>query len=78
MKFSVSKLRGRIIELFGNLENFADNAECSRAAVSNYLNHKTYLGQKTILKWARCLKLSDDEIPAYFFVLEVDEIEPND
>lgn len=75
MKFSVSKLRGRIIEIFGTIDNFADKAECSRVYVSNYLNHKTCLNQKTIIKWAGLLKLTDTEIPIYFFAIEVDETE---
>lgn len=76
MRLSVSKLRGRIIEIFGTIDNFAESVDCSRAFISSYLNHKSILNQKTILNWAKNLKISDDEIPAYFFTLEVDNMEP--
>lgn len=75
MKISVAKLRGRIIEIFGTIDNFAESADCSRVYVSNYLNHKTALNQKTILKWAKLLIIRDDEIPTYFFRVEVDDTE---
>ena len=75
MEFSVAKLRGRIIEKFDTIEKFAEIADCSRAFVSNYLNHKTYLNQVTILKWAKLLQIEDDKITTYFFTLEVDEME---
>ena len=75
MKFSVAKLRGRIIEVFGTIDSFAEKADCSRAFVSSYLNHKSVLNQKTIVKWAGLLNLSDNDIPIYFFTLEVDEME---
>lgn len=75
MEFSVSKLKGRIIEKFDTIEKFAEIADCSRAFVSKYLNHKTYLNQVTILKWAKLLQIEDDKITTYFFTLEVDEME---
>lgn len=75
MRIEVSKFRGRIIEKFGTIDNFAETAKCSRAFVSKYLNHKTFLNQETILLWARLLGISDPEIPAYFFAVEVDEIQ---
>lgn len=75
MNLSVAKLRGRIIEVFGTIDKFAEAVGQSRAFVSNYLNHKTFLNQVTILKWAKQLHISDDEITTYFFTLEVDVME---
>lgn len=75
MKFSTAKLRGRIVELFGTIDNFAENAGYTRQFISLYLNHKSTLNQVTILKWAKSLNIGDDEITTYFFTLEVDEME---
>lgn len=75
MRFSVAKLRGRIIEVFETIDKFSEKTKGSRAFVSNYLNHKTLLNQETILEWAKLLNISDDEITTYFFTLEVDETE---
>lgn len=71
--FNVSKLRGRIVEVFGTVGAFAEAAGSSRVYVSMYLNHKTVLNQETIIKWANLLGIAEEEIPAYFFTLEVDE-----
>lgn len=76
--FNVTKLRGRIIEVYGTLGAFAENAGCSRGYLSLYMNHKAILDQDTILKWAGLLHISDDQIPAYFFATEVDETEPTE
>mgnify|MGYP002528662740 CR=1 FL=1 len=78
MRISVAKLRGRIVEVFGTIEAFSEKAECSRALISSYLNHRSYLNQTTILKWARLLRIKDAEIPTYFFSVEVDETERED
>lgn len=75
MTVEVSKLRGRIVEKFGTIDKFADEAHCSRAFISKYLNNKTTLDQKTILKWAGLLAISVDDIPTYFFRLKVDDME---
>lgn len=73
MNIDVSKFRGRIVEKFGTIDNFADKAGCSRAYISKYLNHKTVLNQNTIIKWAGLLDIGDADIPDFFLALEVDE-----
>lgn len=75
MRISVAKLRGRIVEIFGTIEAFSEKAGCSRAFISSYLNHRSYLNQATIIKWARLLRITDEEMPTYFFTVEVDEME---
>lgn len=76
--FNVSKLRGRMIEVFGTVGAFAEAAGCSRMYVSMYLNHKTVLNQETIIKWSNLLGITEENIPAYFFAIEVDETQPEE
>lgn len=73
MKVDVSKFRGKIVEKFGTIDNFADSAGCSRAYISKYLNHKTFLNQKTIIEWSGLLDIPVGDINDFFLTVEVDE-----
>ena len=73
--YETSKLRGRIIEKFGTLGNFATEAHVSMSFLSQYMNGKKKLDQPTISKWAALLELEDKDIPAYFFTRVVHENE---
>lgn len=67
--FNTSKLRGRIIEVFGSLTMFADALNIPFQQVSKVLNGKTFLRQDAIYKWAVALEIELLDIPAYFFVI---------
>ena len=71
--FDMSKLRGKIVEKFKNLKDFADAVHRSRAFVSDVLNGKRYLKQTDIDSWAQALDIPAIEIPAYFFSCNVHE-----
>lgn len=73
--FDTSKLRGRIIEKFGSQNAFAAATNRSISFVSQYLNGKVCLDQKTIDEWADALDISVDDIPVYFFTKRVHETE---
>lgn len=73
--FDTSKLRGRIVEKFGSQNAFVDRVGCSRSFLSQYLNGKKVLDQRTIDKWVDALEIPFEEIPAYFFVKVVHETE---
>lgn len=73
--FNTSKLRGRIVEKFLTLSEFAKAINKELRFVSSYLNHQRELTQNDILDWAAALDISTDEIPLYFFVKEVHETE---
>lgn len=73
--FDTSKLRGRIVEVFGSQNEFAAAAGCSVSFLSQYLNGKKILDQKTIEKWCEALRIESQEIPAYFFTKRVHEVE---
>jgi len=73
--FDTSKLRGRIVEKYLTLGEFAKSIGKELRFVSSYLNHQRYLTQRDILEWSKALDISSVEIPLYFFVLEVHETE---
>lgn len=73
--FNTSKVRGRIVEKFLTLSEFAKAINKELRFVSSYLNHQRELTQNDILDWAAALDISTDEIPLYFFVKEVHETE---
>ena len=67
MARSYNKLRGRIIEKFGNQGAFAEAMGISRQWVSMKLNNKSEFSQSEILKWCDVLEISEREIVDYFF-----------
>lgn len=67
MARSYNKLRGRIIEKFGNQGAFAEAVGISRQWVSMKLNNKSEFSQSEILKWCDVLEISEREIVDYFF-----------
>ena len=70
-----SKLRGRIVEKYRYLGEFAKAIGKELRFVSAYLSHQRYLNQSDIVEWANALEISTEDIPAYFFVEEVHETE---
>lgn len=73
--YDTSKLRGRIIEKFGSQNAFANAVNRSISFVSQYLNGKVILDQKTIDEWADALEISISDIPVFFFTKIVHETE---
>ena len=65
--FETSKLRGRIIEKYGSQNAFAEAVNRSISFVSQYLNGKVNLDQKTIDEWADALEITVPDIQAYFY-----------
>lgn len=73
--FDTSKLKGKIIEVFGTQGAFAKEIKRSPAFVSGVLNGKAYLEQRDIDQWAELLGISGKELTAYFFTKKVHETE---
>ena len=69
--FNYSKLRGKIIEICGNVGQFATLMKWSVVTVSRKLNNKVYWTQDEILKAVDVLNLKNSDIPEYFFTREV-------
>lgn len=73
--FDTSKLRGRIVEKFGTIGAFSKAAKSSLSFVSQYLNGKKFLDQRTLMRWAELLEIQNSEIDVYFFTEIVHETE---
>lgn len=71
MEFDYSKLRGRIVEKYGDVRAFAKALELSETSTYNHLNNKTRFNQRSIEKWCNLLDIPIDGAAAYFFVAKV-------
>lgn len=60
------KLRGRIVEKFGTLNNFAKATGKSKVTISKKLNRKVAFSTKDIRTWANLLDISDNELRIFF------------
>lgn len=67
MPYTYSKLRGRIVEKYGNQETFAKSVNVSKVSVSKKLNGLTGFSQMDIESWAGALGIPKEEYPEYFF-----------
>lgn len=65
--FNTSKLKGRVIEKFGSQTAFAAAVHRPKGYISQYMNGKVSLDQRTIDEWAQVLEIPGREISAYFF-----------
>ena len=69
--YDYSKLRGRIVEKYGTLSNFAEEIGTSLVVISNKLNNKTGFTRGTIEKWSALLDIPSNEYDLYFFTHQV-------
>lgn len=67
MKHNYSKLRGKVIELFGTQGKFAEALGVTDSYVSMLLNGKIQWTQELIDKACDLLDITVKEIGAYFF-----------
>lgn len=69
VEFDYSRLRGRIVEKYRNLRNFAEIANFPLACISSRLNNRTVFRPAEIYHLSRpeLLDIPDEEIVAYFF-----------
>lgn len=74
MAFDYSRLRGRIIEKFGNQMSFAEAMDISERTLSLKLSGKRMWKQSEICLAINLLGLSEDDIKEYFFTLKVQTI----
>lgn len=65
--FHYNKLRGRIVEKYQTINNFASVLNVSIVSVSKKLNCRTGFTQADIIKWADLLDISPEEYHSYFF-----------
>lgn len=74
MAFNYRKLRGRIVEKYGSQMEFAKAMGWSERTLSKKINGKIPWKQTDICSAIKLLGLSQDDIQAYFFDMEVQNI----
>ena len=75
MAFDYSKLRGKIVEVFGSQRMFAKAMEWSERTLSLKMNNVIAWKQTDIAKAISLLGIPDDAIQEYFFTIKVQRIE---
>lgn len=61
------KLRGKIVEVYGNQRAFAEALDVSEQTVTAKLNGRFDFSQKDIIKWCDLLGIKTEELSDYFF-----------
>lgn len=62
-----SKLRGRIVEKYYTMRNFADKIGISRQTLSQKITGKSEFSREDIKVFADALEIPKDEIGLFFF-----------
>ena len=70
MKFDYRRLKGRIKEMHGTQNEFAEAVGLSFVSISKKLNNLRQFKQSDIDKITEVLNIPKEEIPIYFFTLE--------
>lgn len=71
MSFQYNKLYGRLAELRMTQDEYAQKLGISRTSLYKRLSTQLFFTQDEILKSVEILKISMDEIPEYFFRVDV-------
>ena len=71
MSFDYSKLKGKIVEMYGTQDEFASALGVGRVTLSQRLNSKSDFNQLEICKSAELLHIKKSDIPIYFFTPKV-------
>ena len=71
MEFDYAKLKGKIVEVFGNRAEFAKRIGMSKTTISHKLSGKRCWTQPEIMKASIALNIEAEEIPDYFFKMKV-------
>ena len=65
--FDYSKLKGRIKEICGTQDEFANRVGIGRVSLSKRLNNQLEFSQAEMLATAKVLNFNENEITEYFF-----------
>lgn len=71
--YNYSKLKGKIIEVFGSQRAFASALGKGEEYVSRFLNGRFFLEQPELETWMELLDVPFEEVRVYFFTHQVDE-----
>lgn len=75
MVFDYSKLKGKIVEVFGTQGHFAKAAGMSERTLSCKLNNKVPFTQPEMLLISKLLKINTSNLDEYFFATKVQQFE---
>ena len=70
IQYKYNKLLGRIKEIYGTQEKFAEALGIGRVSLSQRLNNKLDFSQTEMLKSCQLLDIQTDKIAIYFFQCE--------
>lgn len=73
MAWDYSKLRGKIKEVCGTQDCFAEKLGIGRVSLSQRLNNQLEFSQDEIFKACDILAINNEDISAYFFCLKGSE-----
>lgn len=71
MEWKYDKLRGKIKEVFGTQDAFAEKLGIGRASLSQRLNNQLEFSQDEIFKACKLLNVELCDMPTYFFTPKV-------
>ena len=71
LAYDYRKLRGRIREVCGTQDIFAEKIGVGRVTLSQRLNNQSEFSQDEIYRACEVLNLEKEEIPVYFFAIMV-------
>ena len=75
MNFDYSKLLGKIKEVFDTQGKFAIAMGVGLSSLNQKLNNKAEFSQNEMKRACELLGVNENEIPVYFFTLEVQKTE---
>ena len=75
MKFNYRKLRGKIREVYGTQDKFAEKLGIGRVSLSQRLNNILDFSQNDIIVSCKLLGIPIEECYQYFFTIEVQKDE---
>ena len=71
ISFDYRKLRGRIVEMYGNIVAFYDKLCITPTQASKKMNNKAGFSQEDIVEWCGLLDIDLKDVGLYFYVLNV-------
>lgn len=69
--FDFSTLKGKIVEKFGTIKNFAENIGVDKGTISNKLNGRIDFTVSEIFIWSNALNIQSKDYQYYFFTPKV-------
>ena len=71
LAFDYSKLKGKMVEVYGSQTAFASAFGVSENTFSKKMNNKVRFTSDDIIKISSMLKIPKDEVGTYFFTIKI-------